>query len=70
MVAGNISGESSSPWHAGNISWTEEESGQIYDITSAGRWMWSKSGKLGGYACSRCGIIEVRVDPKELNPHT
>ena len=70
MVAGHLTGESSRPFHAGIISWTEEESGQIYDFTSAGFWTWSRPGQLGGYACNRCGVIEVRVDPKELNPHT
>ena len=67
MRPGHLTGESTRPWHPTDISWTDEESEQIYGITSAGWWPWSKSGTLGGCFRSHWGELEVRIDPKKLN---
>ena len=69
MRPGTLSGKQDRPWRPADVTWTDQASGQIYDITSAGFRVWGNPGALGGYCCNRCGEIEVRVDPKKLDSY-
>jgi hypothetical protein len=67
MMAGYLEGESARRDSAANLQWTEKDSGDEYDLTYTGASSWGRTGRLAGYACPHCGLIEIRVDPAKLN---
>jgi hypothetical protein len=66
MAKGSMVGDSVRAVGSANLVWIDEKSDQMINLTDAGTFAWSKSPGIPGFKCDACGIIELHLQPHNI----